>query len=53
MKTIKQLEHELGSVDSNYVYLTKTSVKELSEGKPIHCESVMLIPSFPKKDGAK
>ena len=48
-KTINELEFEYGNVDGNYIYLTNQSIKELSEGSPIHCESVILITSLPKE----
>lgn len=42
-RTIKDLEDDMGKAD--YIYLTKKSIKELSEGLPIHCEQVILIPT--------
>lgn len=47
--TLKQLEKEYGKAEN--VYLTAITIKELLEGKPVHCDSCILI--APKKEHLK
>lgn len=44
---VKELEERDGKAE--HIYLTPQTIKELKEGKPVHCESCILIPPKKKK----